>query len=157
MKKIILLIVLLSSIISCSTTYKAVRTSKKIIKGNWTLNTISYSDYGSFKITFFSDVTKNCLEGSNWQFIPNNNTGTYTIESEGCLKGERNFVFTIQKVNPETGLYDFLLKPTDAKNKSVDNKGFRLHLTQLTATNMQWEQTASIDGKSFKINLNFIK
>ncbi len=60
-------------------------------------------------------------------------------------------------MNPETGLYDFLLKPTDAKNKSDDNKGFRLRLTRLNESEMEWEQTASIDGKTIKINMNFKK
>lgn len=156
MKKMILLIVLVGITFSCGTT-KTVKNSKKVIKGEWTLNTIAYSNYGSFRMTFFNDVSKNCLEGSDWKFVPNNNTGTYTISKENCLKGDRNFIFTIQDVNPETGLYDFLLKPTDKKNKSVDNRGFRLRLTQLTESEMKWEQTASIDGKTIKIDMNFIK
>lgn len=156
MKKIILLIVLAGTILSCGTS-KTVRTSKKVIKGEWVLDKISYSEYGSFRITFFNDASKDCFEGSNWKFIPNNNTGTYAISKVNCLKGDRNFIFTIQEVDPETGLYDFLLKPTDAKNKSDDNKGFRLRLTRLNESEMEWEQTASIDGKTIKINMNFKK
>ena len=41
--------------------------------------------------------------------------------------------------------------------KSTDNKGYRLRLAQLSDTSMQWEQSASIDGKTFKINMNFVK
>ncbi len=156
MKKIILIIVLISTVLACGTS-KTVRTSKKIIKGNWMLTTINFNEYGTFKITFFRDVSKNCLEGSNWHFIPNNNTGNYTIVSENCLKGDRNFIFTIQEIDSDTGLYDFLLKPTDSKHKSADNIGFRLKLTELTETTMQWVQSASIDGKIIKINMNFSK
>ena len=157
MRKFISIIVLSIVLIACGTSPKVVKSSKKVIKGDWTLNNITYSDYGNFKILFFNDVYKDCLEKSEWRFIPNNNTGIYSVATEGCENGERNFIFTIKEVDSTTGLYDFLLKPTDAKNKSIDNSGFRLKLKQLTDLNMQWEQTASIEGKSFKIYINFIK
>jgi hypothetical protein len=104
-----------------------------------------------------NDVSKACFEGSTWQFVPNNNTGTYTISNTNCTNGERYFVFTIQEIDETTGLYDFLLKPTNEKHKSETNQGFRLSLTQISETNMQWQQTVVIDGQSFIINMNFIK
>jgi len=156
MKKIVLLIVVLLTVFACGSS-KTIRTSHKVIKGNWTLTNITYSEYGTFKITFFRDVSKECFEGSNWQFIPNNNTGTYTITNAQCYKGDRNFIFTIQEIDAETGLYDFLLKPTNAKHKSEDNKGFRVKLEALSDDSMQWTQTASIDDKTIKINMNFSK
>ena len=147
---------MISSVISCGTS-KTVKESKKVIKGDWILNNITFSEYGTFKVIFFNDAAKNCLEGSTWQFIPNNNTGTYTINETSCSTGPRNFVFTIQEVNKETGLYDFLLKPTNEKQKSETNQGFRLSLTSLTDTIMQWQQTVSVDGKPFTITMNFNK
>ena len=128
-----------------------------MIKGEWTLKNVTFSNYGTYKVTFFNDVTKNCLEGSTWSFVPNNNSGIYSIVGDNCSNGDRNFIFTIQEIDEATGLYDFLLKPTNEKNKSEDNKGFRLRLAQLSDTDMVWEQTASIDGKTIKMNLNFIK
>lgn len=151
-----MLLLVVSTVWACGST-KTVRASKKVIKGGWTLNQINYSAYGTFKITFFKDASKSCLEGSEWNFIPNNNSGTYAINKTDCMAGDRNFVFTIQEVDEVTGLYDFLLKPTNVKHKSETNEGFRLKLTQLTDTDMQWEQMASIDGKTFTINMNFSK
>ena len=156
MKKILLMIVLGGIVLACGTT-KTVRASHKVIKGNWMLSNITYSDYGTFKTTLFSDVSKECFEGSKWQFIPNNNRGTYTITNDNCFKGDRNFIFTIQEIDAGTGLYDFLLKPTDAKYKSEDNKGFRVKLAALSDDSMQWTQTAAIEGKTIKINMNFSK
>tara|TARA_R110000868_G_scaffold15005_2_gene69015 strand:- start:1345 stop:1773 length:429 start_codon:yes stop_codon:yes gene_type:complete len=141
---------------ACGTS-KTVRTSKKVIKGDWTLNSISYSKAGTYNVTLLNDVSKTCFEGSTWQFIPNNNTGIYTINNSGCSTGERNFVFTIQEVNAETGLYDFLLKPTNEKNKSETNQGFRLSLASLSDTTMQWQQTVSVEGSPFTIIMNFNK
>ncbi|MCF7559694.1 lipocalin family protein [Sabulilitoribacter multivorans] len=155
MKRIILLLITVT-LMSCGAS-KTVRDSKKTIKGDWTLNTIDYSALGTFNVTLLNDVSKECFEGSTWKFIPNNNTGIYTINNSNCLTGERHFVFTIQEVDAQTGLYDFLLKPTNEKGKSETNQGFRLKLKALSETQMQWQQTVYVDGKPFIINLNFTK
>ena len=154
--KRITLIVIAVALFGCGSS-KTIRDSKKAIKGNWTLSTITYSKTGKYNVTLLNDTSKDCFEGSTWQFIPNNNTGTYTINESSCSTGARNFVFTIQEIDTQTGLYDFLLKPTNEKNKSETNEGFRLKLTQLSETNMQFQQTVSMDGQPFTINMNFIK
>ncbi len=157
MKKIILLISLIVLITSCSTP-KTVIQSKKVIKGDWTLDNITYSKEGTFNVTLLNDTSKECFEGSLWHFIPNNNTGNYTISNTDCNTGSRFFRFTIQEVNKDNGLYAFLLKPTNEKYKSDDyNRGFRMNLSELSDTTMQWKQTLSVDGEPFTINMNFSK
>jgi hypothetical protein len=155
MKKL-LLIILTIGLVSCGAS-KTVRDSRKSIKGSWTLSTITYSKTGKYNVTLLNDTGKDCFEGSTWSFIPNNNTGTYSINETSCSTGVRNFVFTIQDVNAETGYFDFLLKPTNKKNKSENNQGFRLKLAYLSETDMQWEQTVSADGLPFIIHMNFTK
>ena len=71
--------------------------------------------------------------------------------------GDRNFIFTIQEIDASTGYYDFLLKPTDERGKSETNQGFRMRLAQLSETNMTWQQNLTVDGKPFRLNLNFTK
>lgn len=156
MKKIVYGICILLMAWSCGSS-KTVRDSKKVIKGSWTLSSITYSKTGKYNVTLLNDTSKDCFEGSTWQFVPNNNTGTYTINESSCSTGLRNFVFTIQEVNAESGYYDFLLKPTNEKNKSETNQGFRLSLMALSDTNMQWQQTVYVDGAPFIINMNFTK
>ncbi len=156
MKKVTFLIVIASIIASCGTP-KTVQESKKVIKGYWALNEVTYSEDGNFLIQLLSDTSKECFEGSTWRFIPNNNTGVYTISGADCPTGDRHFIFIIQEVDQTTGLYDFLLKPTNEKNKSDTNVGFRMHLTQLTASKMKWEQTVSLEGKPFTIEMSFSK
>jgi hypothetical protein len=143
-------------LLSCGAS-KTVRESKKVIKGNWTLNNVTYSKTGTYNVTLFNDANKECFEGSDWQFIPNNNTGIYTITKSDCTTGGRYFNFTIQEIDEVSGYYDFLLKPTDKKGKSETNAGFRLKLTSLTDYQMQWQQTVNVDGVAFIINLNFTK
>lgn len=156
MKKILILALIAATALSCGTP-KTVQESRKILKGYWTLNSISYDSSGTFNVTLFNDTSVECFEGSNWRFIPNNNTGNYTIENSNCPTGQRDFIFTIQEIDQTTGLYDFLLKPTNAKGKSDTNVGFRLRLAQLNESSMRWEQTVNLDGKPFKINMNFSK
>ncbi len=156
MKKTVLLIFLVGIIFSCGTP-KTVIQSKKVLKGNWTLDNIDLSEAGTYNIQLFRDTSKECFEGSTWQFISNNNSGVYTINNGNCPTGDRNFIFTIQEMNKETGLYDFLFKPTNAKHKSEDNVGFRVHLAQLSESNMRWEQTVQVDGNPFTIGMNFSK
>jgi len=155
MKKLIICIIALT-LLSCGTS-KTIQQSKKVIKGEWLVNTITFSESGSFNVTLFKDTSAACFEGSNWQFISNNNTGTYTINNENCPTGIRHFIFTIEDIDSTTGFQSFLLKPTNEKNKSETNQGFRLQLTQLSESSMQWQQTISLEGKPFKINMNFSK
>jgi len=155
MKKILFLLIT-ASLLSCGTS-KTVRDSKKVIKGDWTLNTITYNRSGTYNVTLLNDASKTCFEGSTWQFVPNNNTGIYTISNPSCTIGERYFVFTIQEIDETTGLYDFLLKPTNEKHKSETNQGFRLELTSLSDTFMQWQQTVTVEGSPFTITMNFTK
>lgn len=155
MKKIVLLLLTIS-LMACGTS-KTVRTSKKVIKGDWTLTDIAYSEKGTYNVTLLNDASKDCFENSTWQFVPNNNTGVYSINGAGCNTGNRNFIFTIDEVDEATGLYNFLLKPTNEKGKSETNQGFRLKLTALSDTLMQWQQTLTVDGKPFTISMNFNK
>jgi len=156
MRKLILLVALVGIAVSCGTP-KTVIQSKKVMKGYWSLNDISYSEAGTYNVTLLNDTSKECFEGSTWRFIPNNNTGIYTINDPNCPTGDRNFIFAIQQVDESSGLYDFLLKPTEKRGKPGEKIGFRLRLSQLSDTNMQWEQTVSVDGKPFKIMMNFTK
>lgn len=151
MKKIILLAI---SIIffSCGAS-KNVRNQEKTIKGNWTLTKITYSKTGNYNVTLFKDALAGCFIGSSWKFVPNNNTGVYTINDNNCNAGERNFVFVIEEVNDISGYYDFLLKPDNNEN----NIGFRVSLKELNETFMLWQQNLIIDGEPFLINMNFTK
>ncbi|MBD0831397.1 lipocalin family protein [Aestuariibaculum sediminum] len=155
MKRVILL-VLAVTFMACGGS-KTIRDSRKVIKGNWTLSDISYSKSGQYNVTLLDDASKSCFEGSTWQFIPNNNTGMYSINKYACEAGDRHFIFTIDEIDETTGLYDFLLKPTDEKGKSQTNKGFRLSLTALSDSQMQWQQTVIVDNQPFTISMNFKK
>lgn len=156
MRKLILLALIMATAISCGPS-KTVIGSYKVMKGYWVLDQVTHDGQGKYNITLLNDASSTCFEGSTWRFIPNNNTGVYGIEGPGCASGDRNFMFTIQEIDKATGLYDFMLKPTNAKKKSETNAGFRLRLSRLDENSMQWQQTVRVDGETLTINMNFSK
>ena len=149
-------LILASILLSCSSS-KTVRTSKKTIKGDWVLSSLSYNKEHTLSVQLLNHASAACFEGSSWHFIPNNNSGTYTIENSECTTSIRHFIFTVQEINAENGFYDFLLKPTNRKGKSETNAGYRLELASLTESSMQWVQRVSVNGKPFPITMNFTK
>lgn len=133
------------------------KVANKTIKGEWTLESVTYNQKGKFEIVLLSDTSKECFEGSTWKFVPNNNRGSYNIVNDDCSTGQRNFVFVVQEIDKASGYYDFLLKPTNEKYQSETNQGIRLRLAHLSETSMVWEQTLNVDGKPFVISMNFVK
>ncbi|GAB7255864.1 lipocalin family protein [Polaribacter sp. OB-PA-B3] len=151
MKKIMIFL-FVATLFSCGAS-KNIRNKEKTIKGNWVLNKITYSKTGDYNVTMFNDTNKECLEGSLWKFVPNNNSGTYVVNGSNCNTGDRDFIFVIQEIDENSGYYDFLLKPKNNEN----NIGFRVELTNLTESNMKWQQNLMVDGTPFIINIDFIK
>ena len=74
MKKLILLVAVVV-FASCSPTQQTVISAKKTLKGEWSLDKISYDRDGIFDVTLYNDASAECFTGSTWRFIPNNNTG----------------------------------------------------------------------------------
>lgn len=76
----------------------------------------------------------------------------------GCSTGTHLFIWSVNEVNPATGNYDLLFKPTNADFKSTTgNTGFRINIENLTATSMVWKQTLTFEGEPFTITMNFNK
>jgi len=155
MKKISCILVLIF-LMSCGS-QKEIRQSEKTLKGNWYMEDVSASAIGDLKFTIFGKSSKDCLIGSSWEFIPNNNTGSYVESGMGCSDDQNYFAFNIDSVSEYSGLYDFLLKPTNEKGKSETDTGYRLELISLTKTTMAWKHTVSFEGKPLTLTFKFIK
>lgn len=157
MKKIALMLFMLSILVSCGTS-AVVKEANATMKGDWVLNSITYpGNETALKVTLFNDVSSECLENSRWNFISNNHTGSYVPFGMNCGNDPRFFRWSIKEVNAAAGNYDFMLKPTDADFKSATDEGFRINLTNLDENQMVWEQTITFEGEPFTIRMNFIK
>lgn len=158
MKKIIFLLIAAVFVVSCGPSRTATE-ARKTFRGDWVLNSITYpNNPGNFNVTLFNDASASCFQGSMWSFVSNNNTGTYTLQGPTCNAGERYFNWSIDEENTPEGMYDFLLKPTDANNRSTTGgQGFRINLVSLSDATMTWEQTVTLEGKPFVIRMDFTK
>ncbi len=154
--KSIILVVFIATLASCGPS-QVVKQSKKTLKGTWTLNEVSYDRQGTFNINLFNDASQECMEGSTWRFIPNNNFGNYELSGVGCDIEKRYFVWSIPDNEGDDMNYNILVKPTDAKMKSETNAGFRVALSYLSEDQLQMSQTVSVEGKPFNITMNFTK
>lgn len=151
-----LLIMLVTLLASCGAS-KTVKESRKTLKGNWTLNDVTYDRPGTYKVNLFNDASEECMEGSTWRFIPNNNFGNYTLSGSGCDTEIRYFVWGVEETGGDMMNYDILVKPTDSKMKSATNSGFRVNLAYLAEDQLQMTQTVNVEGEPFKITMNFVK
>ncbi|MAN26581.1 MULTISPECIES: lipocalin family protein [Mesonia] len=158
MKKVFSVVALCLLLVACGTT-KIERQAERTFTGDWTLTDITYPNSSGFvDVTLFQDASSNCFRNSSWNFINNNNKGTYTLSGADCMGGTRNFVWAVREETPDSGLYDFTLKPVqEGENARKINTGFKLNLVSLNENNMVWEQTVSYEGQPFKIRMNFIK
>lgn len=141
---------------ACGTS-EVVRESRKTINGDWRLTNVEYpGNSSSVSVNLLGDSSSECFTGSQWNFISNNNTGTYVLSSANCSQGTRHFNWGIEDVNGQD--YTLTFKPTDSRNKSQSgNQGFRLSLVHLTQDQMVWEQTVGFEGQPFTIRMNFNK
>src|SRR5690554_8086585 len=97
MKKVLALGVLSLAMFSCKTatsTKNDVATQIKL-KGEWTLVDVNYS--AGYKVTSFDVADANCFEGSQWKLIPNNNSGTVTLNNpDNCPSFNSRIIWNIK-------------------------------------------------------------
>lgn len=154
--KHIAVVVIIALFVSCASS-KTVKQSRRTLKGNWTLTEVTYDRPGTYKVNLFNDASEECMEGSSWRFIPNNNFGNYNLSGSGCETETRYFVWGVEETGGDLTNYDILVKPTDSKKKSLTNAGFRINLAYLTEDQLQMTQTVNVEGVPFKITMNFLK
>lgn len=156
MKKLIVVIGVMVCLTACGAS-EVVRESRKTMNGSWTLTNVEYpGNTSSVRVDLLSDASSECFANSRWNFISNNNTGTYELEGSNCSEETRYFNWGIEDGNGQE--YTLTFKPTDSRNKSqTGNQGFRLSLIHLTQDQMVWEQTVGFEGQPFTIRMNFNK
>ena len=158
MKKVIFILISALVMVSCGAS-QVQKEARKTVNGNWNLSDISFpGSTGDLQVTLFEDATADCLRNSDWNFISNNNTGSYVVTNAQCDTNSRFFIWSIDEVDAASGTYNLMLKPTDADyDSTTGNQGFRINLVTLTGTNMVWEQTVNFEGDNFTIRMEFNK
>lgn len=159
MKQYILLGLLLAlGLQSCSTT-RSVRDQRGLIGGSWTLTDVSYADnQGAFQATLFNDADAICFEGSQWYFLENNSTGTYTIKPGSlCTGGDRYIRWSVIE-RPENYKSQLQFKFTDERHKDIGGGiGYSLTIESLTESQMQLKSNVQVNGEPLGIIYQFSK
>ncbi|MDH7446456.1 lipocalin family protein [Aquimarina sp. 2201CG14-23] len=147
-------------LLSCGASDKLTRAAENSINGVWILKEVNYDTNrkGTYNISILDNIPSTCIEDTNWEFIANNNTGSYALSGSSCsTKGIQNFIWSVPKE-----MYGFnhsiILKPVNKKMKSVtNNKGYRMQLYELEATTMIWSYDTIVEGEKFTLMLSFTK
>lgn len=155
MKNIILAGILGATIItSCSTakTAQANRAEFLQLKGTWLLTSVNYDS--NYKIKPFDEgADAQCFVGSTWTLVPNNWTGSYSLNGGGeCPTVMQPIKFEV--VNGNEFKFKKLMDGTKAKAVTA---GYSLNLISQTAESFTLEQNIPSEGENVRVVYNFSK
>ena len=140
--------------VSCSSANQAqnARADFMKLKGSWEISSVDYDKQCKIK-PFDEGADAQCFVGSQWNLVPNNNTGSYALAGGGdCPTITRAIKFD---VNSEK---QFSFKVIDAgvKAKNV-TAGYVLDFQNQTPTTFTLVQNVPFEGKILKVYYNFTK
>jgi len=140
--------------VSCSSANQAqnARADFMKLKGSWEISSVDYDK--QYKIKPFDEgADAQCFVGSQWNLVPNNNTGSYALAGGGdCPTVTRAIKFDVSKDK------EFSFKVIDAgvKAKNV-TAGYVLDFQNQTPTTFTLVQNVPFEGKILKVYYNFTK
>lgn len=140
--------------VSCSSANQAqnARADFMKLKGSWEISSVDYDK--QYKIKPFDEgADAQCFVGSQWNLIPNNNSGSYALAGGGdCPTVTRAIRFDVSKDK------EFSFKVIDAgvKAKNV-TAGYVLDFQNQTPTSFTLVQNVPFEGKILKVYYNFTK
>lgn len=138
--------------VSCSTakTAQANRAEFLKLKGDWEITSVNYDK--NYKVKPFDEgADAQCFVGSHWRLIPNNWTGSYTINGGGdCPSVIQPIKFEVSNNNEFK--FKKLLEGSKAKAVTV---GYSLNLISQTADQFSLEQNIPSNGENVRVVYNF--
>lgn len=138
--------------VSCSTakTSQSNRAEFMKLKGDWQITSVNYDN--NYKVKPFDEnADAQCFVGSQWTLIPNNWTGSYTINGGGdCPSVIQPIKFEV--VNGSEFKFKKLVEGSKAK---AVLSGYSLNLINQTADQFSLEQNIPADGQNVRVVYNF--
>ncbi|UOE37636.1 MULTISPECIES: lipocalin family protein [Chryseobacterium] len=156
MKKLLLACIVGTSLftVSCSGVKKAgeaqsQRSEFLKMKGDWQIVSIDYDK--AYKIKPFDEgADAKCFIGSHWRFIPNNYSGSYTLDGGGsCPK-----LIQPIKIDIKSNVFTFkkIAEGTKAKQNTA---GYTLNVIEKGTDEFSLEQNVPFEGSTIKVVYNF--
>ena len=146
-----LIALVLSSCKSNPTTAISVKDTSSI-KGEYTITSVTYPGQDLFKVKSFEIGDSQCLVGSTWNFIANNNSGSISLNKIDCIVFDSSITWYINK--EQKMVLKLLNNETKAKNVK---EGYVLSIMNLTKDSFQLSDRLNIDGNYVNIIYEFKK
>lgn len=125
------------------------------LNGKWTLNSISTTEGGKFKITVFNDIPSSCLVGSTWE-LTNSGYGTYTIqEGSECTAGTTEIYWSTPEQNG-IKYFQFKIVPKGEKPKNVET-GYKMEISSASDNAMILRSPTMVEEKTVTVIYSFTK
>lgn len=152
---------------SCASTnvVKSQMETGKEVRGAWTLSDVSYSGLSNQEVqgekivtetvaTVFDTASPECYEGSTWNLVQNNKTGTYTFNhsDSGCPTGTAKIIWDIKE---ENGTSYFTFKDITGIKAKQNTAGYRMKVEYLDANAMRLVQDVNANGKIAQVIYTF--
>ena len=156
MKKIFLLSMLTLFFVSCKSTSatntKVDNTKERLMKGEWTISSVSYIGSEYIKVQSFGLADSKCFEGSKWKLISNNNKGDMALTKADCMSFSSPITWFVNKDG------QFVLKVLNAGEKAKKVRdGYVLDVANQTETSFQLIDMINVGGKSTNVVYQFEK
>lgn len=143
--------------VSCSTskpsTAKQAQTQRAEflkLKGDWEIASIDYDK--NYKIKPFDEgADAQCFVGSHWRLIPNNYSGSYTLNGGGACPS------IIQPIKIDmTGDHQFMFKKLQEGTKAKNvTSGYSLNLVNQSTDQFSLQQTVPYNSENITVTYNF--
>lgn len=159
MKQLLILSVLLSFLTACNTVKQNERkmaemdlATQKKLKGNWQIADITFPDRENFKIKSFQIADAKCFIGSQWNFIPNNNTGSLSINKSECPQFNSPIVWSINK----DGTFSLKFVSKGTKSKKI-TEGYKLRVNNVSNNSFDLIDDVNVEGSQKELIYRFQK
>jgi len=131
---------------------QTVRSEVMKLKGEWTISNVDYNK--SFKIKPFDEGADiNCFVGSAWKLIPNNYTGTYSLNGGGdCPAKTQAITFSVDKNSNVS-----IKKVGEGEKAKKVTSGYMLRLESPTENSFTLVQSVNADGSPMDVRYNFVR
>ncbi|VXB51884.1 conserved hypothetical protein [Flavobacterium sp. 9AF] len=155
MKRLFLILGIVISIASCKSTSpvgtKLDMKSEVALKGDWILSHVSYPNSDYVKLKSFDLVDSNCFVGSRWNFVSNNNKGSFNLTNTACSLYSSAITWYVNKEGR------FVMKILDAEKAKKVESGYVLDLINVTESTFQLIDHVVIAGKNTDVTYQFVR
>lgn len=132
---------------------------KRTLKGTWEITDIKFiGAEGIYKAFLFDAADSACFKGSEWVFIPNNASGSFTtnVSNSTCSMVNYRIIWSFFESD---NIKSFQFKYADERNRpqSKDKTGYRATINSLSESNMTITVPSMYEGKAFNVVMQFTK